>query len=96
MAAASEYDIALSMMRLWGSEAKNLASKYALEHECLNNAMEADRWHAVQDIVAHCRRCEARLRTASPAPNHFTAHFGNACLESPNQGQAKPSGEGRR
>jgi hypothetical protein len=55
MAAASEYDIALSMMRLWGSEAKNLARKYALEHECSNNAVEAGKWYAVLGIVASSR-----------------------------------------
>jgi hypothetical protein len=53
MAAASEHDIALSMMRLWGRDAKHLAKKYAQEFECLSNFIEAERWYTVQRIVAH-------------------------------------------
>jgi hypothetical protein len=52
MATASERDIAFSMMRLWGRDAENLAIKYAQKFEYLNNFTEADRWHAVQRIVA--------------------------------------------
>jgi hypothetical protein len=52
MATASERDIAFSMIRLWGRDAENLAIKYAQEFECLNSFTEADRWHAVQRIVA--------------------------------------------
>jgi hypothetical protein len=52
MATASERDIAFSMMRLWGRDAENLAIKYAQDFEHLNNFTEADRWHAVQRIVA--------------------------------------------
>jgi hypothetical protein len=53
MAAASEHNIALSMIRLWGGDAKEVATKYAREFECLDNFAEADRWYAVQRIVAH-------------------------------------------
>jgi hypothetical protein len=53
MAVASEYDIALSMMRLWGRDAKSLSKKYAHDFEYLSNFIEADRWYMVQRIVAH-------------------------------------------
>jgi hypothetical protein len=53
MAAASEHDIAFSMMLLWGRDAKSLAKQYAQEFEYLSNFIEAERWYTVQRIVAH-------------------------------------------
>jgi hypothetical protein len=70
MAAASEHDIAFSMMRLWGREANSLACKYASKHETLNDAKEAAKWYSVQRVVAEWNLGEARLRSGlwHPSP----------------------------
>jgi hypothetical protein len=64
--AASEHEIAYSMKRLWGRQAKALAGKYALEYEDLENAAEAARWSVLQHIVSEWHQCHERLRAKFP------------------------------
>ena len=57
---ASEHDIALSMVRLWGRAATSLAKKYALGYVSRNNCIEAARWLAVEYIVSEWDQVRVR------------------------------------
>jgi hypothetical protein len=61
VATASEYDIALSMTRLWGNEANNLARKYACEYVRLNDFKKAANWYDVQRTIGRLQRVQQRF-----------------------------------
>jgi hypothetical protein len=51
MTPASEHELALSMMRLWGKDAGHLARNYALNCWRKGDAPAYNRWHCVERIV---------------------------------------------
>jgi hypothetical protein len=51
MITASEKELALSMMRLWGKDAKYRARDYALDFWRKGDAPAYNRWHRVERIV---------------------------------------------
>ena len=51
MTAASERELALSMMRLWGKDARQMARNYALDCWRKGDAEAYARWHSVEWIV---------------------------------------------
>jgi hypothetical protein len=51
MTPASERELALSMMRLWGRDAKHRARDYALDCWRKGDAPAFNRWHCVERIV---------------------------------------------
>ena len=51
MTPASERELALSMMRLWGRDAKHRARDYALDCWRKGDAPAYNRWHCVERIV---------------------------------------------
>jgi hypothetical protein len=52
MTATSEYEIAHSMLRLWGRDAAIVAAGYTIGLESADRPMEAARWQQVTSIVA--------------------------------------------
>ena len=60
MTPASEQELALSMMRLWGKDAKYRARGYALDCWRKGDAPAFNRWHCVERIV--------ELAQAGPVP----------------------------
>ena len=52
MQTASEYDIAFSMMRLWGHRATALAGQYAFAFERQGRGSDAAKWNRVQGVVS--------------------------------------------
>jgi hypothetical protein len=89
MAAATEHDIAFSMILLWGRDATSLAKKYAQEFEDLSNPIKAERWHTVQRIVARWNGKAAQSAKADgcyyfgSSPAHPSNRSG--CLSMPNR-----------
>ena len=51
MTPASEHELALSMMRLWGKDARNRARDYALDYWRQGDSTAYNRWHCVAWIV---------------------------------------------
>jgi hypothetical protein len=51
MPPASEYELALSMMRLWGKDARRSARDYALDCWRKDDALGFRRWYSVERIV---------------------------------------------
>jgi hypothetical protein len=51
MQTASEYEIAQSMMRLWGTKAVELAGEYAFAFARQGRGTDAAKWSGVQRIV---------------------------------------------
>ena len=51
MTPASEHELALSMTRLWGKDARHLARIYALDCWRKGDAAGYNRWHCVERIV---------------------------------------------
>ena len=51
MTPCSEYELALSMMRLWGKDAKNRSRDYALDYWRKGDSPAYNRWHCVERIV---------------------------------------------
>jgi hypothetical protein len=56
MQSASVYDIAQSMIRMWGRKAKELAGEYAEAMELQGRVREADKWVNVQRVVVQYLR----------------------------------------
>jgi len=48
---ASEYELALSMMRLWGNNARRSARNYGLDCRRKNDAVGFRKWHSVERII---------------------------------------------
>jgi|KBSMisStandDraft_5_1062788.scaffolds.fasta_scaffold2261703_1 hypothetical protein len=48
---ASEYDLAFSMMRLWGKDARRSASNYAIDSRRKGDAAGFRKWHSVERII---------------------------------------------
>ena len=51
MTPASERELALSMMRLWGRDAQQMARNYALDCWRKGDAPAFNRWHCVERMV---------------------------------------------
>lgn len=47
-------DLAYSMLRMWGTQAKGLAREYASDFEKRNICIEAAKWRDVEQIVDRC------------------------------------------
>ena len=58
MTPCSEYELALSMMRLWGKDARNRARDYALDSWRKGESSACKRWHRVERIVEHTQHRE--------------------------------------
>ena len=66
MRPASDYELALSMMRLWGKNAKSSARTYALNHCRNNNLVEFRKWHAVERIIEQMQVARESCADADP------------------------------
>jgi hypothetical protein len=51
MCPASEHELALSMMRLWGKDARRSARYYVRDSFCNDDAAEFRKWHSVERII---------------------------------------------
>jgi len=52
MLLGEERDLSQAMLRLWGSDAADVAQDYARQHELAGNETAASRWHNVNRIIA--------------------------------------------
>jgi hypothetical protein len=52
MLSSEERDLSQAMLRLWGSDAADVAQDYARQHELAGNETAASRWHNVNRIIA--------------------------------------------
>ena len=66
MTLASEYELALSMMRLWGKNAKYLARNYALDYWCKGDETAYNRWNCVERLVEQAQAAPNR-KTRGPS-----------------------------
>ncbi len=51
MLSGEELDLSHAMLRLWGSDAADVAEGYARQHELAGNETVASRWHNVGRII---------------------------------------------